>query len=267
VQGLILFNPIILDSPWEQSANQDQDIIRLLEEKAPLIMARGSTMTPANSAYELQLQQTAQQNIESMKSSLKLLLARIQKFTSHTFHVFLRDLIPGARNGRSLLFTRIVEHRNQYLAAARSKKNTKPYSAMDTLKFIEASYVQTNENSVHIAWTMILLHTRELQQPLYQWQASFDPLTRKYEQSKGTVLSNPEMRKIKILIAKQITDDEKVVLTGLDASFTIDNIDKGTFIFRAFQRKLAENASRFQSKKYTPDARILTYLRVRAQEF
>ena len=36
---------------------------------------------------------------------------------------------------------------------------------------------------------------------------------------------------------------------------------------RAFQRKLAENACRFQSKKYTPDARILTYLRVRAQEF
>ena len=267
VQGLILFNPIILESPWEQSANQDQDIIKLLEEKAPLIMARGSTMTPANSAYELQLQQTAQQNIASMKSSLKLLLARIQKFTSHTFHVFLRDLIPGARNGRSLLFTRIVEHRNQYLAAARSKRNTKPYSAMDTLKFIEASYVQTNENSVHIAWTMILLHTRELQQPLYQWQASFDPLTRKYEQSKGTSLRNPEMRKIKILIAKQITDDEKVILAGLDVSFTIDSIDKGSFIFRAFQRKLAENASRFQSKKYTPDARILTYLRVRAQEF
>ena len=56
-------------------------------------------------------------------------------------------------------------------------------------------------------------------------------------------------------------------MTGLDPTFTIENIDKGTFILRAFQRKLAENASRFQSKKYTPDARILTYLRVRAQEF
>jgi len=66
---------------------------------------------------------------------------------------------------------------------------------------------------------------------------------------------------------KQITDDEKVILTGLDPTFTIENVDKGTFILRAFQRKLAENASRFQSKKYTPDARILTYLRVRAQEF
>ena len=267
VQGLILFNPIILDSPWEQSANQDQDIIKLLEEKVPLIMARATSTTPSGSAHELQLQQTAQQTVESMKSSLKLLLARIQKFTSHTFHVFLKDLIPGARNGRSLLFTRIVEHRNQYLAAARASLNTKSYSAMDTLKFIEASYVQTNENSVHIAWTVILLHTRELQQPLYQWQASFDPLTRKYEQSKGGGLSNPERRKLKILMAKQITDDEKVILTGLDPTFTIENIDKGIFILRVFQKKLAENASRFQSKKYTPDSRILTYLRIRAQEF
>ena len=267
VQGLILFNPIVLDSPWEQSAKQDQDIIKLLEEKVPLIMARATSTTPSGSAHELQLQQTAQQTVESMKSSLKLLLARIQKFTSHTFHVFLRDLIPGARNGRSLLFTRIVEHRNQYLAAVRANLNAKSYSAMDTLKFIEASYVQTNENSVHIAWTVILLHTRELQQPLYQWQASFDPLTRKYEQSKGGDLSNPERRKLKILMAKQITDDEKIILTGLDPTFTIENIDKGIFILRVFQKKIAENASRFQSKKYTPDSRILTYLRVRAQEF
>jgi hypothetical protein len=79
---------------------------------------------------------------------------------------------------------------------------------------------------------------------LYQWQASFYPLMRKYEQSKGSGLSNPEMRKVKILIAKQITDDEKVILTGLDPTFTIENVDKGTFILRAFQRKLAENASR-----------------------
>jgi hypothetical protein len=38
-------------------------------------------------------------------------------------------------------------------------------------------------------------------------------------------------------------------------------------LFRTFQEKLASNASRFQSKKHTPDSRILTYLKVRAQEF
>ncbi len=146
--------------------------------------ARPASGTTVLTSHEMQIQNNAQQSVDAMKSSLKLLLARIQKVTSHTFHVFLRELIPGAKVGRSLLFTRIVEHRNQYLTATRSKKNTKPYSALDTLKFIEDFYVQSNENSVHIAWTAILLHTRELLQPLYQWQASFDPLARKYEQSK-----------------------------------------------------------------------------------
>ncbi len=72
---------------------------------------------------------------------------------------------------------------------------------------------------------------------------------------------------MKCLIAKQITDDEKVILLGVDSTFTIENIDKGNFKFRTFQDKLASNASRFQSKKYTPDGRILTYLKVRAHDF
>ncbi len=67
-------------------------------------------MTGALTAHEMQLQLTAKQSVDSMTSALKLLLARIQKFTSHTFHVFIRDLVPGAKAGRSLLFTRIVEH-------------------------------------------------------------------------------------------------------------------------------------------------------------
>jgi hypothetical protein len=80
-------------------------------------------------------------------------------------------------------------------------------------------------------------------------------------------LTKTVYRKLKCLITKQITDDEKVILAGIDSAFTIENIDKGIFKLRDFQDKLAANASRFQSKKYTPDSRILTYLKVRAQEF
>ena len=83
-------------------------------------------------------------------------------------------LVPGAKAGRSLLFTRIVEHRNQYLAKYRAAPTSKLYSALDTLTFIQNHFVQENENAVHISWTAsctaILLHTRELLQPLYQWQ-------------------------------------------------------------------------------------------------
>jgi hypothetical protein len=105
---------------------------------------------------------------------------------------------------------------------------------------------QDNENSVHIAWTAILLHTREVLLPLYQWQTSFDPLTRKYEQAKGKTLNRSEFRKLKCLIAKQITDVEKIILAGIDSSFTIENVDKGEYVLRNFQdKKLASNASRF----------------------
>jgi hypothetical protein len=97
VQGLILFHPVLLQAPWETSPTIDQDIVKLLEEKAPLIMARASPGVGMLTQHEMQLQLTARQTVDSMTLSLKLLLARIQKFASHTFHVFIRDLIPGAK--------------------------------------------------------------------------------------------------------------------------------------------------------------------------
>jgi hypothetical protein len=85
-----MFHPILLQAPWEESPTLDVDIYNLISEKAPLVLARAMARFtgPQLSAHELQLQQTAQQSLDFMKSSLKLLLARIQKFTSHTFHIF-----------------------------------------------------------------------------------------------------------------------------------------------------------------------------------
>jgi hypothetical protein len=141
-----MFHPILLQAPWETSNSLDADVTKLLQEKVPLIVARAlSNFTGAAlTTHEAQLQQTAQQSLDSMRSSLKLLLARIQKFTSHTFHVFIRDLVPGAKAGCSLLFTRIVEYRNQYLAKNRAAPTSKPYSALDTLTFIQDHFVREN---------------------------------------------------------------------------------------------------------------------------
>jgi hypothetical protein len=97
VQGMLLFHPILLKAPWAVSSSIDADIDSLIQEKSSLIHAKANSLGPWL-PYELQLQQNhARQQILSMESSLKLLLARIQKFTSHTFHVFLRDLIPRAK--------------------------------------------------------------------------------------------------------------------------------------------------------------------------
>ncbi len=39
----------------------------------------------------------------------------------------------------------------------------------------------------------------------------------------------------KQLIAKQITDSEKIILSGIRAKYSIDNVNKGTFVLKDFK--------------------------------
>jgi hypothetical protein len=54
--------------------------------------------------------------------------------------------------------------------------NLVPYTAKNTLDFIQDEFVKTNANTARIAWARILLHTRDIGQAINQWQVSFDPL-------------------------------------------------------------------------------------------
>jgi hypothetical protein len=101
------------------------------------------------------------------------------------------------------------------------------------------------------------LHTREIGQAIYQWQALFDPLIRKFEQARSKKMRKMHMVSVKQLWAKQVTDNEKIVLSGINAKYSIDNVDKGNFVRKEIQDDLALNTARF--KGYTPDARIKKY--------
>ena len=90
---------------------------------------------------------------------------------------------------------------------ARETNNLVPYTAKNTLDFIRAKFVKTNANTTHIAWTKILLHTHEIGQAIYQWQASFDPLIRAFEQARTKKMRRMHVTTVKQLIAKQITDN------------------------------------------------------------
>ena len=79
---------------------------------------------------------------------------------------------------------------------------------------------------------------------------AFTLLTARNKKLKKTHLTS-----LKQLVAKQITDNEKIVLSGISPKYSIDNIDKGNFIIKEFQDDLAMNTARF--KGYTPDARIV----------
>jgi hypothetical protein len=271
IQGLVLYHPIILDSPWTGPPNIENKILELIRERDPLLLARAyPDLSQVWDNYEYdrlyEASMVAMRTITTLQESIKVLLQRIYKFTSHTFHVLLREIIPEAKAGKSHLFTMIVEHRNQFLTNARETKSNEPYTALHTLEFIKTKFVRANENTTHIAWTVILLHTRTIGQPIYQWQASFDPLLRKYEQARGKKMKDKSMLKVKVLMAKQFTDDEKIILAGIDTGYSISDIDNGKFKLKKLQSDLAEHVSRF-TRRYNPDARIIAYLRKRAEEF
>jgi hypothetical protein len=102
--------------------------------------------------------------------------------------------------------------------------------------------------TARIAWTKILLHTRDIGQAIYQWQASFDPLIRKFEQARSEKMLKKHLTNVKQLMAKQITDNEKIILSGVSVKYSIDDVDKGNFVLKEFQDDLALNTVRFKHK-------------------
>jgi hypothetical protein len=196
---------MILDSPWAVPINVEGKILNLIGERDPLLLTRAyPDLSQVWDPYEYdrlyEASMVALRSINTLQESIKI---------HHTFRVLLRDLIPEAKTGKSHLFTMIVEHRNQFLTNVRETQSNEPYTVNRTLEFIKTKFVRANENTTHIAWTTILLHTRGIGQPIYQWQASFDPLLRKYEQARGKKMKAKSMVKVKILMAKQFTDEEK----------------------------------------------------------
>ena len=115
---------MLLKSPWELPVNYRDQVLDLMAEKDPYLFTR-SQPDPHyphdewGEEYVSSDRQKALQSIQTTKSSIVVLLNRIHKFTSHAFHVLIRELIPGAKADKSNLFTMIKEHRNQYMIQAR----------------------------------------------------------------------------------------------------------------------------------------------------
>ncbi len=173
VEGQLLYHTLILNHPWQLPVNYRDQVLDLMAEKDPYLITRSQPdpnwlYDDWGEEYFSSDRQKALQSIQTTKSSIVVLLNRIHKFTSHTFHVLIRELIPGAKLDKSNLFTMIKEHKNQYMIRARETRNLAPYTAKNTLDFIQDKFVKNNENTTHIAWTKILLHTRLIGQAIYQ---------------------------------------------------------------------------------------------------
>ena len=145
-----------LDSPWESRyapSQLDDLLIRLCAERDPITYGQASSK---NQPERIKAKVKIRANVSSMRQALR----RIYKLNSDTFHSFLVDLIPRARENKSHLFTRVKAEQEQHLVrqrAYKSKRGTAPalpprqaqaHSALHTLDFIEQHYVRDNENSV-----------------------------------------------------------------------------------------------------------------------
>jgi hypothetical protein len=273
IEGLQYPHPLLLDSPWEEPTNLDDLLLDLVQEKDPVVYSQAISKDPAERIK-------AKTKIKSNISAIKQALRRIYKLNTDTFHTFLVDLILRARDNKSHLFTRIKAEREHHLVRQRVYKKAKGsptaltarqpknHSALHTLDFIEQHYVEENENSVHILWTQILLHTREPMTNVYNWAVSFELPVRRITHCQRTAMKNQVLR-IRTLIAKQMTDAEKLTITTIDTSLMADLIDSGTYKLDDLKTLLATHIVRFEAA-YSPTSisvRIMRYLRTRARDF
>ena len=274
IERLQYLHPMLPNSPWEEPAKLDDLLIDLIRERDPISTAQALSTDPVES-------NKGRTKIRADLAAMKQALRRIYKLNSDTFHTFLLDLIPRAREGKSHLFTRIKAEREQHLVRQRvyraatsgtavvlTKRQAKAHSALHTLEFIEQNYVRNNENSVHILWTQILLHTREPMMNIYNWVVSFEQPLRRLTQCQGSNLDKAQHGRLRTLIAKQITDAEKLKITTIDTALTADMVDKGMYDLDDLKTLLATHISRFDTV-YEPSAnsRIMRYLRTRARDF
>jgi hypothetical protein len=163
-----------LTPPWEAPKDLDEQIAQLLLTSEPILMARAEKEADEDNSRDNRDKDNAAKQIAVLHLSIKNILERIYKITSHSFHVLLKDLIPHARQDNSSLFTHIRGARTDHIVALRShhskkrdaslpaltEDELKTHSAKHTLRFIEDNYVEKDDDAAHYTWGEILTATR-----------------------------------------------------------------------------------------------------------
>ena len=278
--GLLLYHPVLLDSPWEAPDDLDDQIAKLLLTTEPILMARAEKQVDDDDARDNRDKDHAAKQVAVLHLSIKNILERVYKITSHSFHVLIKDLIPHARQDNSSLFTHIKGARTDHIVALRehhkkkrdknlpdlTAKELKTHSAKHTLDFIEDNYVEMDDDAAHYTWGEILTATRLPKVTIFAWVDSFTLLALRYSESGSGKISKGRVTKINKVVAKQITDDEKLIIATLDSNFTAVKVHKGEYVYSELVKLLAQNVTSF-TKKYAPHehTRIMQYLKARAK--
>ena len=273
IEGLLLYHPMIVNNPWEAPKRLDALIDDVIAERKTYLVQRAYNPWDQHDADKARAQ------IEELKGSLKPLLMRIYTYTSNAFHVLLKHLIPRA--DKNYLFTRIKGARMEHILRHREWKEgrrsatlpaltaeeKKHHSAAHTLRFIQTHYVDVDDDAPHTTWDRILKATRDPKMSLYAWVDSFTVHVLRHTESTAKKLGKTKRIKINKIIAKQITEDEKLIITTINQTYTSAFISAGDYQRNDLINLLAQHTSNFAAKKYIPSEhpRIITYLKIRAR--
>ena len=263
--GLLICHPLLLNSPFEEPPQMDDLLDDLLTERHP------HTVSQSNGNYGEYEADKAYIKLSTLKKAAILSLRNIYKVASHTFHVYLLDLLQGARTSDSHVFTRVKENRNQYLLESRladaQGMRLKPHSAKDTLDFLKKHFVKESSDQQIIKWMDILRHTRAPGVGLYEWCNSFSPLVRAFLRiSQDDDLGSAEQLRVNKCISAQITDFEQSVLVQANDTWRPVTLADGDFDLDQLKKDISTADAKFAGRKYKPTALITEYLISRASK-
>jgi hypothetical protein len=263
ISGLLICHPILLNSPFVEPAGIDQLLDDLLLERHPYTVSQANDNSGSYEADK------AYVKIATLKAAALLALRNVYQVASHTFHVYLWDLLPGARENTSHVFTQVKEGRNQYLVQAKQAEaaglKLRTHSAKDTLTFLHKHFVKENSDQFIIKWMSILRHTRDPGVSLYEWCNSFGPLIRTYLRTSDVdYLGDTELHRVNKCITAQITDFEQAILAQVSDKWKPITLADGEFDLDELKRDISNSDAKFAVRKYKPTALILEYLTSRA---
>ncbi len=209
--------------------------------------------------------------LTTLKKAAILALRNIYKVASHTFHVYLWDLVQGARDNESHALTRVKENRNQYLVQSRladlAGLKLNLHSAKDTLDFLKKHFVKESSDQLIIKWMDILRHSRAPGISIYEWCNSFAPLIRTFLRiAQVPNFSAVELQRVNKCITAQITDYEQAVLAQANDKWKPIALADGAFDLDELKKGISAADSTFSVRKYKPTTLILEYLVSRASK-
>ncbi len=126
--------------------------------------------------------------------------------------------------------------------------------------------MEKDDDASHYTWNDILHAVRAPRTTLFSWVDSFTIRTLRYAETIEKI-SGVRLTKINKIIAKQITDDEKLTISTLHSTYSAIKIQDGAYEITELIQLLAQNVTSF-TRTYQPNEhqRITRYLRTRERK-